>query len=773
MATILKQYQERALNELLENANLFLNREGKGEVCVFKSPTGSGKTVVMARFIELLIKERPKDNLCFIWLSVGKGDLHIQSKESLTSIFGGSPRVSLVEEEFSGSREIIKRNEVVVGSWNKLYLKESQSGEWKSLIMKDGEKINFREVLQKTNEKRKIILIIDESSFGHQAPRVSEVRRLIDAEVILEVSATPPAKRELFEMMTLVEVKPEDVIGEGMIKKELIINPGLENAAGKMHDEMGSQDIILELAFQKRKELKREFKKNDSEINPLVLIQIPDADQGERKYQATIDFLKKKGATIENGKVGVWLSEKKTDNLKGITDNDDDTDWLIFKQAIGMGWDCPRAHILVKLRDPGNSETFEIQVVGRILRTPERKHYGDDLLDVGYIYSNSERIRVKPDEYKMDIIKNKSAVRKKGYEKISLPSFYKSRLEYGDIKANFQEVFEEACIEYFGIKDIKASDNKRLMLKKGVNIDRERYIENIISDTGIPTKDFDRLEGELPANAKAKITSSVSEVEDKFYKFLEDHTGPFGNKKRSAPRMATAIYVWFKKYLGFKLGGNDAVLIQSAIIDRENRIHFENILQNALKKYGAVKKADKEEKERKLENISAFELPPVEYFNENVDEEVERVHRYAMKPCYLSRARSNPEKHFENFLEENSDKIVWWWKNGENKKECFGIKYKYAGEAHTFYPDYLVKFNDKKIGIFETKDPGDQDGATLTKAKAEALQKYIKEQNKKSKKLFGGIVIEKNNDWRINRKEMYDWSKCEKNDWSDWEKLKF
>lgn len=767
--TILKQYQERALNELLKNANLFLDREGKGEVCVFKSPTGSGKTVVMAKFIELLIKERPKDNLCFIWLSVGKGDLHIQSKDSLVSIFDGSPRVSLVEEEFSGSREIIKRNEVVVGNWEKLY--RQNNGDWAAVIMRDGEKINFRQVLQKTNEKRKIILIIDESQFGHQAPRVGDVRRLIDAEVILEVSATPPAQRELGEMTALVEVRPEDVIGEGMIKKELIINPGLENAAEKMHDEMGSQDLILELAFQKRKELKAEFEKNNSEINPLVLIQIPDADQGERKYQAAIAFLKKKGATIENGKVGVWLSDKKTDNLKGITDNDDDTDWLIFKQAISMGWDCPRAHILVKLREPGNSETFEIQVVGRILRTPERKHYGDDLLDVGYIYSNSERIRVKPDEYKMDIIKNKSAVRKEGYEKIAISSFYKSRLEYGDIKANFQEVFEEACNEYFGIKDAIAVDNKKLMIKKGVNIDRERYIENIISDTGIPTKNFDRLEGELPANAKAKIISSVSEIEDKFYKFLEDHTGPFGNKKRSAPRMATAIYVWFKKYLGFKLGGNDAVLIQSAVVDRENKAHFENILHDALKKYEIIKKIDTEEKEKKLERMTIFELPPIEYFNENADEEIERVHRYAMNPCYLSRARSNPEKHFENFLEENLDKIKWWWKNGENKKEYFGIKYEYAGEVHTFYPDYLVLFVDGRIGIFETKDQGDQDGATITKAKAEALQKYLKDQHKKDKKIFGGIVIEKENDWRINRKEKYDWSKCEKDDWSEWEKL--
>jgi hypothetical protein len=66
---------------------------------------------------------------------------------------------------------------------------------------------------------------------------------------------------------------------------------------------------------------------------------------------------------------------------------------------------------------------------------------------------------------------------------------------------------------------------------------------------------------------------------------------------------------------------------------------------------------------------------------------------------------------------------------------------------------------------------GDRDGGNYTKAKAEKLQEYIKEQ--KGKKLFGGIAIEKSDGWKINQKTVYDWSKCEKNDWSDWEKLKF
>lgn len=68
------------------------------------------------------------------------------------------------------------------------------------------------------------------------------------------------------------------------------------------------------------------------------------------------------------------------------------------------------------------------------------------------------------------------------------------------------------------------------------------------------------------------------------------------------------------------------------------------------------------------------------------------------------------------------------------------------------------------------KDAGDRDGKTLTKSKAEALQKYMA--NSKNKKLFGGITIKKDHDWLLNQEKNYDWSKVERGDWSDWKIFK-
>src|SRR3989338_8233918 len=130
----LRGYQQTAVDQLVNIGKTLLRKEGMKKVCVFQAPTGSGKTLMTAKFIEEIIKELSDTDLCFVWVSIGKGDLHLQSKRSLEEVFGGSPRVSLVEEEFTGGRERIVRNEVVVVNWEKLRSKDRETGDWKNVF---------------------------------------------------------------------------------------------------------------------------------------------------------------------------------------------------------------------------------------------------------------------------------------------------------------------------------------------------------------------------------------------------------------------------------------------------------------------------------------------------------------------------------------------------------------------------------------------------------------------------------------------------------------
>ena len=78
-----KEYQVKAIGQLVKSVSELLAKDASNKVCVFQSPTGSGKTVMVAKFIEEIIKELPEIDLCFLWVSIGKGDLHKQSKKSL------------------------------------------------------------------------------------------------------------------------------------------------------------------------------------------------------------------------------------------------------------------------------------------------------------------------------------------------------------------------------------------------------------------------------------------------------------------------------------------------------------------------------------------------------------------------------------------------------------------------------------------------------------------------------------------------------------------
>ncbi|MGB3922173.1 MAG: DEAD/DEAH box helicase family protein [Minisyncoccia bacterium] len=775
----LKQYQETAVGELIAAVKTLLKKEGNKKVCVFQAPTGSGKTIMTAKFIEEIIKELIDEDLCFVWVSIGKGDLHLQSKRSLEELFGGAPRVSLVEEEFTGGRERIVRNEVVVANWEKLRSKDRETGEWKNVLMKDGEKINFRDVMAKTREQRKVILIIDESHIGATAERTNELREEINADVILEMSATPkiqPDPRDLARGMAgFIFIEPKEVIDEGMIKKELVINDRIDKISD---DENDSQEVVLEAAYQKRKELKKLFEAEKSIVNPLALVQIPTAEAGEDKIKAVKEFLARKGITKKNGKLAIWLADDKSAALgpknEWVRDLDNEIEFLIFKQAIDTGWDCPRAHILVKFRE-SHSETFEIQTVGRILRMPEQKHYANEPLNVGYIYTNVQSIIVKKEEYNPNIIKHLKSGRVAAYKPIKLVSYYKARADYGDITSSFTPVFERTACIHFDLKGDHTlfAQNTEKMERAGMVLDITKYQQDIIANAKIEGKSFDEIEGKISSADFARLTIAGNDLQALFEQTIKNNLGSFKNIKRSVPKVKTAIYSWFRKYLGAKEWPEEAILVQMIFLHNGNRKQFEAILTDAIEAYKTIREKEIKKRVEESEQWYEFDVAPESFFNKYADEIAEGK-KYVYEPCYLSATRLDPERQFEKFLNENPGKIVWWWKNGENKKDYFGIKYEYPeGVIHTFYPDYLVQFANGQIGMFETKAAGDRDGTTYTKAKAEKLQEYIKEQNKKGKKLFGGIAIEKNGRWKINQKDKYDWGRCERNDWSDWEELKF
>ncbi|MFA6547406.1 MAG: DEAD/DEAH box helicase family protein [Candidatus Magasanikbacteria bacterium] len=752
----LKQYQEKAVEKLVSRTQELLAENFEKKTIVFKAPTGSGKTFMMSQYIAQMIEETRDQDLCFIWLSPGKGGLHKQSYKSLKKEFAGFPAVFLLEEEFVGSRRTIGRTEVVVGNWEKLSNKDAKTGEWKSVLMKAKETVNFRELAENTrNIGTKIILIIDESHSRDKAERAFELRDIIiKPHLTIEMSATPILHEG--EYNERVEVQANDVIEEGMIKKEIIINENID----KIDDnEITSQELVMTMAYHKRLELKKAYEKEGTDINPLVLVQIPVSEAGDDKQKFIESFLAEKDITKDNGKLAVWLTDEKVNQeAELITRNDDQVEFLIFKQAVDTGWDCPRAQILVKFREI-HSLVFEIQTVGRILRMPETFHYQNDELNKAFVYTNVKSFTVKYEKDNPNIIKSVLVKRDENYKKLALQSYYRNRIDYGDITFGFNEVMDETFCKYFGLKEGDFSSvtvvKNLKKIKSIIDIENLTGKDEIILNKKIDAKLFDHLSGvEIESGDNFQAYLSEDDKERAFGNVIKRNLNGYA-PKRSLPIVKNSLYRWFKKYAGVKLEDNGIIYVQNIVLN--NFGEFEKLFDTAVRAYEPIKKKEIQEKIAETEEWNnEWEISETRNYNPNTYKPY--PYKFSLykhiqdNKAYLN-FDSEIEKEFIDFLENHKEKILWWWQNGnEHMALNFGVKY---GDGSTFQPDFLVMFKNGTLGIFDTKASGQREDEN--KLKAEALQKYIREENKRKKKeiLMGGLVIKEGEHFRINSDEKY------------------
>lgn len=436
----LKPFQEIAIAKLKDQFLDLWKSSSTAVPLVFKSPTGSGKTVMLAQFLRDIISD-PRfigNDVAFLWMSKGP-TLVEQSKNKLFEYYGGASELELLDIN-DLNRKVLTRNSVFFLNWEKL---KGQSKEVLKIRKENEQDISFDGMIENTHEeKRKIVVIIDEEHLGADTEKALElIDGLIKPKVIIRTSATPKYEPTLSDLEDktagFVRVRREDVVKEGLIKEKIIFQTE-EDLNQKQFKEMDQDEILLELAFMKREELLKYYKELNLDINPLVLIQLPNDDKATtetsntNKQEIVTNYLKKKG--VSENSIAVWLSEDKI-NLEDVERSNSSISFLLFKQAVATGWDCPRAGVLVMFREIKNP-TFAIQTVGRILRMPLGTHFGKPELNLGYLYTNYKRNEVIS-EYDKAKSENKPAIfgsyRRKGIEPIQIESVFMSRSDYNDL----------------------------------------------------------------------------------------------------------------------------------------------------------------------------------------------------------------------------------------------------------------------------------------------------------------------------------------------------
>ena len=740
MIYTLKNYQRDAVNELKQYISIGFKSTSRKEV-VFKAPTGSGKTFMAASLFEELAEENPSVNFCILWACPGKGELHKQSFDAVKTYLGGNPVCSLLEDNFFGSRKYIKDKEIVFINWEKLIQKDKETGKWANNLMKDQEGMNFIDVIEKTKQNgTRVILVIDESHIGaSQKARIQEfINTIIIPNIVLEMSATP------LNNHIDVEIEAQKVVDEGMIKEDVIVNQGI-NKEDKTLAEQDSELLVLQKGYDKRQEIVDEYNKLNIAVNPLVLIQIPNVDEGEAKKLVIKDFLREKGITEDNGKLKFWCDDKGNFDKKAIKKNNDITEYLVFKTAVATGWDCPRAHILIKFRD-GKSETFETQTIGRILRTAEAKSYDNYLLDNAYIFTNIWSFETKQDTYNPNRIKTEWSKMRDGYNKLNvwsqtqLSSFYRSRQgDYNSADSRYGAYFIKSFMKFFELKEedkyAMSGQLKDRFELKGMNLDIK--VDDVVmeeTNIGVTSANGERnISGDL-----AKVTMAENDIQAQYNDLIRSNLSGLAYVRSKSP-INSAIMDAFGIFYNVFGRKEKVTSIMKIVVNNKNI--FAEILSESTQEF---RKMISKEAYKKGEHYD-FKIEESRPYSIETHTELVPSIKSLYKPLYvLKDNQGNPdnqlEKDFLNYL-DSQNVVEWYWENGtELMRVNFGISYNNG--MNTFQPDFIVKFKNGSVGIFDTK-PVDHRVEDTT-VKANALYDYLVNINTNrgsAPKIIGGIVV--------------------------------
>ena len=689
----LKKFQIDTVNKLLDATSVGTKKE-----VLVQAPTGSGKTIILLSYIEEYFKENK--NTLFVWLTPGKGDLEEQSRKKMLKFLPHHKTQTIQDVLLQGFEE----KSTAFINWETITKKGNNA-------LKEAERKNLYERIHEAhNSGYKFIVIVDEEHLN-KTVKAESIIEYMNPDYIVRVSATTKTNKEA----EYIEIDELDVINSGLITRALYINENVSNASTLSNE----HEYLLDLAIEKRKAIKQEYMKLGVQVNPLIIIQVPSKSDDLIKMIETT--LEEKGYDYPKQNLAIWLSDRK-ENIENIEDNESLQAVLIMKQAISTGWDCPRAKILVKLRD-NMSEDFETQTIGRIRRMPQGHHYDNVLLDNCYLYTFDE----KYEESVKQELGNNAYDTKVIFLKNEYKNFTLKKLSFDNNFDGFDEretfnILHNFYIEKYKLTS-KKKDNKTTLEANGYIF--KDTIENYIVQDKIVRINSDELENANRIKVESIVTTNKNgfELRHAINEIASKIGMRYDRTRLMLERMFWKQKLFTKKFVDLTLTEFYAFVINN--VDLLKSDFSEAVSQKARQ----MKMKFEELKE------TTWNLPEMDYIK--YDPKMKDTTIYE-KSTYInypnSTIKSKSERMFEFFC-ENNDNIKWFYKNGESSSDYFSIVYVDAvNHKWHFYPDFIVCDKNNKIWIIETKGGENADGKSKNidikvENKFEALKEYSKRYN--------------------------------------------
>ncbi|HAF2252531.1 TPA: restriction endonuclease subunit R [Salmonella enterica] len=333
----------------------------------------SGGRVKMLEKNDAFTKRDTDENLCVMLLMLQSSAR--QSKETLR-MFRDSGRFTT----FFPIEDDTTANEALLSSIRNLDCNDLSDYGWQEGIAPGS--VSVKQSLGNVLRMVRPVIIVDE---GHKAYSETARETLcgFNPKFILELSATPNANGK-HHSNVLVNVSGQALKDEQMIK--LPINLINEDKSEWKH--------TLSLAHAKLAELEKDAGQLQNEtgryIRPIMLIRVERTGKDQRDSafvhaEDAREYLMEKLGVNEN-EIRLKTSDK--DEL-----GDDDllsemcpVKYIITKDALREGWDCPFAYVLTVLSKM-TAKTAITQMIGRVLRQPHARLTQKPSLDECYVYT--------------------------------------------------------------------------------------------------------------------------------------------------------------------------------------------------------------------------------------------------------------------------------------------------------------------------------------------------------------------------------------------------
>lgn len=388
-----KDLQNRAVSELFAKAH------SETKELTFRAPTGSGKTHMMADFMNRLLAEQ--SDIVFLVSTLSKGDLARQNYESFLRL--SQSRVFPELKPYLINTEISGEEELFIPTDYNVYVLPRDLFKAGGILMR-GAMDNFLLTMTENYFGRglckKIYLIKDECHV--LTSNLDDISEKYFTRTF-NFSATPKLSRGQHPDVMITD--------EEAVDAKLIKNVELEEDA----------DVTVDDALDKLIEIKAKYN-NLLNVNPCLIIQISNKDKAEEewaekikpaldrhqelKWMVIVNTYKTTGAADKNKELLCDTNDavkkklpvaKWKDYAKGSHST---IDVIIFKMVISEGWDIPRACMLYQVRDT-QSKQLDEQVMGRVRRNPRLLDYERLSEEAQELASTAWVWGIKPDNLKL------------------------------------------------------------------------------------------------------------------------------------------------------------------------------------------------------------------------------------------------------------------------------------------------------------------------------------------------------------------------------------